>query len=87
MLGLRSSDPLTSLWGSNFERRMKIRFAWLQEMQLLLLRYREDIIAAKVSKEHQEETLKSEILFLKDQVSVEGIGGDSLYDLYLISSE
>lgn len=41
-----------------------------QEMQLLLLRYREDIIAAKVSKEHQEETLKSEILFLKDQVSV-----------------
>lgn len=44
--------------------------AVLQEMQLLLLRYREDIIAAKVSKEHQEETLKSEILFLKDQVSV-----------------
>lgn len=38
-------------------------------MQLLLLRYREDIIAAKVSKEHLEETLKSEILFLKDQVS------------------
>ena len=37
-------------------------------MQLLLLRYREDIIAAKVSKEHLEETLKSEILFLKDQV-------------------
>ena len=44
-------------------------------MQLLLLRYREDIIAAKVSKEHQEETLKSEILFLKDQVSVEGEAG------------
>lgn len=41
-----------------------------QEMQLLLLRYREDIIAAKVSKEHLEETLKSEILFLKDQVSL-----------------
>lgn len=38
-------------------------------MQLLLLRYREDIIAAKVSKEHIEESLKSEILFLKDQVS------------------
>ncbi|XP_042226187.1 rab GTPase-binding effector protein 1-like isoform X2 [Homarus americanus] len=40
----------------------------MEEMQLLLLRYREDIIAAKVSKEHLEETLKSEILFLKDQV-------------------
>lgn len=49
--------------------------AVLQEMQLLLLRYREDIIAAKVAKEHQEETLKSEILFLKDQVSVGGIIG------------
>ncbi|XP_071544264.1 rab GTPase-binding effector protein 1-like isoform X1 [Panulirus ornatus] len=43
----------------------------MEEMQLLLLRYREDIIAAKVSKEHQEETLKSEILFLKDQVLAE----------------
>ncbi|XP_050711995.1 rab GTPase-binding effector protein 1-like isoform X2 [Eriocheir sinensis] len=43
----------------------------MEEMQLLLLRYREDIIAAKVSKEHQEEALKSEILFLKDQVLAE----------------
>lgn len=40
----------------------------LQEMQLLLLRYREDIISAKVAKEHTESTLKSEILFLKHQV-------------------
>ena len=37
-------------------------------MQLLLLRYREDVIAAKVAREHVEETLKSEILFLKNQV-------------------
>ncbi|XP_068218588.1 rab GTPase-binding effector protein 1-like isoform X3 [Palaemon carinicauda] len=43
----------------------------MEEMHLLLLRYREDIIAAKVSKEHQEETLKSQILFLKDQVLAE----------------
>nr|XP_053627273.1 rab GTPase-binding effector protein 1-like isoform X3 [Cherax quadricarinatus] len=43
----------------------------MEEMQLLLLRYREDIIAAKVSKEYLEETLKSEILFLKDQVLAE----------------
>ncbi|KAK7080238.1 Zinc ion binding [Halocaridina rubra] len=43
----------------------------MEDMQLLLLRYREDIIAAKVSKEHLEETLKSEILFLKDQVLAE----------------
>lgn len=37
-------------------------------MQLLLLKYREEIIQAKVAKEHTEDSLKSEILFLKDQV-------------------
>ncbi|XP_005107498.1 rab GTPase-binding effector protein 1 isoform X2 [Aplysia californica] len=40
----------------------------LDEMQLLLLKYREEIISAKVAKEHVEETLKSEIVFLKSQV-------------------
>ncbi|XP_052246058.1 rab GTPase-binding effector protein 1-like isoform X2 [Dreissena polymorpha] len=40
----------------------------LDDMQLLLLRYREEIIAAKVAKEHLEETLRSELMFLKDQV-------------------
>ena len=40
-------------------------------MQLLLLKYREDIIAAKVDKEQTLETLSSKILFLKDQVSSE----------------
>ncbi|XP_045121043.1 rab GTPase-binding effector protein 1-like isoform X3 [Portunus trituberculatus] len=43
----------------------------MEDMQLLLLRYQEDIIEAKVSKEHQEESLKSEILFLKDRVLAE----------------
>ena len=42
-----------------------------QDMQLLLLKYREDIIAAKVDKEQTLETLQSKILFLKDQVSSE----------------
>lgn len=37
-------------------------------MQLLLLKYREEIIQAKVAKEHIEESLKSQIMFLKDQV-------------------
>ena len=40
-------------------------------MQLLLLKYREDIISAKVDKEQTLETLSSKILFLKDQVSSE----------------
>lgn len=40
----------------------------LEEMQLLLLKYREEIIAAKVAREHQEETLKSEQVFLRSQL-------------------
>ncbi|CAH1801364.1 unnamed protein product [Owenia fusiformis] len=43
----------------------------LEEMQLLLLNYREEIIKAKVAKEHIEENLKSEILFLKDASQAE----------------
>ena len=42
-----------------------------QEMQLQLLKYREEIITVKVAKEHTESTLRSEILFVKDQVLAE----------------
>lgn len=37
-------------------------------MQLLLLNYREDVIKAKVAQEHTDETLRSEIAFLKSQI-------------------
>ena len=40
-------------------------------MQLLLLKYREEIIQIKVAKEHTEDMLKSEIMFLKDQIQAE----------------
>ena len=40
-------------------------------MQLVLLRYREDIITAKVAKEQTESSLKSEIMFIKDQLLCE----------------
>ena len=40
-------------------------------MQLLLLKYREEIIQTKVAKEHTEDMLKSEIMFLKDQIQAE----------------
>ncbi|XP_076036235.1 rab GTPase-binding effector protein 1-like isoform X3 [Oratosquilla oratoria] len=43
----------------------------MEDMQLMLLRCHEDIIAAKVAKEHVESTLKSEILFLKDRILAE----------------
>ena len=41
------------------------------DMQLLLLKYREEIIQTKVAKEHTEDMLKSEIMFLKDQIQAE----------------
>lgn len=40
----------------------------VEELQLLVLRLREDVIQAKVAREHTEDTLRSELLFLKDQV-------------------
>jgi Rab GTPase-binding effector protein 1 len=43
----------------------------LEEMQLLLLQYREDLITAKVGKERAEEKLASEVGFLKQQLTGE----------------
>lgn len=40
-------------------------------MQLLVLKYREELITAKVGQEHQEDLLKSEIMFLRDQLVAE----------------
>ena len=40
-------------------------------MQLLVLKYREDLITTKVGQEHQDGLLKSEIMFLRDQVVAE----------------
>jgi Rab GTPase-binding effector protein 1 len=40
-------------------------------MQLLVLKYREELITAKVGQEHQENLLKSEIMFLRDQLVAE----------------
>ncbi|KAG1693767.1 Rab GTPase-binding effector protein 1 [Nymphon striatum] len=52
----------------------------LEDMQLLLLKYREEIIAAKVSKQHTEETLRSEIMFLRDSVKAEQTAKDRIED-------
>ncbi|KAK2172041.1 hypothetical protein NP493_998g00053 [Ridgeia piscesae] len=43
----------------------------IEDMQLLLLKYREDIITAKIAKEQMEENLRSEMLFLRDQMLAE----------------
>ncbi|ESO02424.1 hypothetical protein HELRODRAFT_188699 [Helobdella robusta] len=43
----------------------------LEEMHLLLLRYREDLITCKVTLEHNTEVLRSEISFLKSRLEAE----------------
>jgi len=40
-------------------------------MQLLVLKYREELITTKVGQEHSEELLRSEIMFLRDQMVAE----------------
>ncbi|XP_070571875.1 rab GTPase-binding effector protein 1-like [Ptychodera flava] len=42
-----------------------------EEMQQLIKRYRRDIISVKTSAEHTEESLRSEIMFLKERVQAE----------------
>ncbi|XP_014670140.1 PREDICTED: RUN and FYVE domain-containing protein 1-like [Priapulus caudatus] len=45
-----------------------------------MLKRNEELIAAKVSKEHLEETLRGEILFLKDQLHAEQHAKDTIED-------
>ncbi len=52
----------------------------LEDMQLLLLTYREELIHAKVAKEHYEEQLKSEVNFLKSQLLGEQQAKESIED-------
>ena len=52
-----------------FDALLRTIVICLQELHLLLLKTREELITAKVAKEHIEDTLKSEIMFLKDRVS------------------
>ena len=47
-------------------------------MQKLLHHLREELIRNRVAKEHLEESLRSEILFLKDQISAEQSEKESL---------
>lgn len=42
-----------------------------EDMQLLLLNYREDLIAAKIAKERAEERMKSEVAFMRSQLTAE----------------
>lgn len=43
----------------------------VQDLQALVLKYREDIIKVRTAADHLEEKLKAEILFLKEQIQAE----------------
>ena len=52
----------------------------LEDIHLLLLRYREDLITTKLAKERLEEKLKSEVSFLKAQVAGEQQAKEDIED-------
>uniref|UniRef100_A0A4W3IC08 Rabaptin, RAB GTPase binding effector protein 1 n=1 Tax=Callorhinchus milii TaxID=7868 RepID=A0A4W3IC08_CALMI len=43
----------------------------VEELQLLVRKYREDIVSVRTAADHLEERLKAEILFLKEQIQAE----------------
>nr|XP_014353070.1 PREDICTED: rab GTPase-binding effector protein 1 isoform X1 [Latimeria chalumnae] len=45
--------------------------ATMEELQALVMKYREDIISVRTAADHLEEKLKAEILFLKEQIQAE----------------
>uniref|UniRef100_A0A671Q776 Rab GTPase-binding effector protein 1 n=1 Tax=Sinocyclocheilus anshuiensis TaxID=1608454 RepID=A0A671Q776_9TELE len=59
----------------------------VQELQKLVLQYREDIISAHTAAEHLEEKLKAEILFLKEQIQAEQCLKENLEDTLQLEIE
>ncbi|KAK3084568.1 hypothetical protein FSP39_015613 [Pinctada imbricata] len=65
------NDSLVGKHSKNAQQLQNEDINLPNNMEMLLLKYREEIIQAKVAKEHTEETLKSELMFLKTQVQAE----------------
>uniref|UniRef100_A0A671NX97 Rab GTPase-binding effector protein 1 n=1 Tax=Sinocyclocheilus anshuiensis TaxID=1608454 RepID=A0A671NX97_9TELE len=61
--------------------------ATVQELQKLVLLYREDIVSACTAAEHLEEKLKAEILFLKEQIQAEQCLKENLEDTLQLEIE
>ena len=59
----------------------------LEDIHLLLLRYREDLITTKVAKERLEEKLKSEVNFLKSQIAGEQQAKEDIEDQLTTENE
>ncbi|KAK2816509.1 hypothetical protein Q7C36_022780 [Tachysurus vachellii] len=61
--------------------------ATIQELQSLVLQYREDIVSVHTASEHLEEKLKAEILFLKEQIQAEQCLKENLEDTLQLEIE
>ncbi|GLD46386.1 rab GTPase-binding effector protein 1 isoform X2 [Lates japonicus] len=59
----------------------------VQELQGLVLRWREDMVALRTSADHMEEKLKAEILFLKEQIQAEQCLKENLEDTLQLEIE
>ncbi|OCT92376.1 rab GTPase-binding effector protein 1 isoform X2 [Xenopus laevis] len=58
-----------------------------EELQNLVLKYREDIISVRTATDHLEEKLKAEILFLKEQIQAEQCQKENIEETLQIEIE
>ncbi|XP_063060093.1 rab GTPase-binding effector protein 1 [Engraulis encrasicolus] len=58
-----------------------------EELQSLVLQYREDMVCVRTAAEHLEEKLKAEILFLKEQIQAEQCLKENLEDTLQLEIE
>ncbi|XP_031751769.1 rab GTPase-binding effector protein 1 isoform X3 [Xenopus tropicalis] len=58
-----------------------------EELQNLVLKYREDIISVRTAADHLEEKLKAEILFLKEQIQAEQCQKENIEETLQIEIE
>lgn len=59
----------------------------VQELHILVLQLREDLVALRTSADHMEEKLKAEILFLKEQIQAEQCLKENLEDTLQLEIE
>ncbi|KAI4902069.1 hypothetical protein NFI96_033541 [Prochilodus magdalenae] len=59
----------------------------IQELQSLVLQYREDIVSVRTAADHLEEKLKAEILFLKEQIQAEQCLKENMEDTLQLEIE
>uniref|UniRef100_A0A8P4KRM8 Rab GTPase-binding effector protein 1 n=1 Tax=Dicentrarchus labrax TaxID=13489 RepID=A0A8P4KRM8_DICLA len=86
----RDNDSLQGKHRLHIELQQQEDFQILilpQELQGLVLRLREDLVALRTSADHMEEKLKAEILFLKEQIQAEQCLKENLEDTLQLEIE